>query len=68
MRNVSRAYAVEHDGTICTAGNLDPRVRVLLERLSRINYVIDAHRAAIAMQSKRRAEVQAELEALEAKQ
>jgi hypothetical protein len=67
MRTVSRPYAVER-GNVVPDSEITPRVRALLERLSRINYVIDAHRAAIAMQSKRRAEVQAELEALEAKQ
>lgn len=61
--SLQQPYAVEHDGSVTT--NLHPRVRALLERLSRINYVIDCHRQAIAMQSQRRAEVQAELRALE---
>jgi len=63
MRSVQQSYAVEHDGTVTT--DLSPRVRSLLERLSRLNSVIDMHRQAIAMQSKRRAEVQAELDRLE---
>lgn len=64
--SLQQAYAVERDGNVST--DLEPKIRALLERLSRINYVIDMHRQGIAMQSKRRAEVQAELEALEVRQ
>lgn len=63
MPSLQHGYAVERG---CVSTDLDPKVLALLERLSRINYVIGAHRAAIAMQSRRRAEVQAELERLEA--
>lgn len=61
--SVQHSYAVEHDG--CVTTDLSPRVQALLERLSRINYVIDMHREAIAMQTRRRAEVQAELARIE---
>lgn len=59
------AYAVERDGCVTSNAHLSPRVLALLERMSRITYVIDMHRQAIAMQSTRLAELQAELEAIE---
>lgn len=63
MVTLARAYAVEHDGRVST--DLDPRARAILERMTRVAYVLDCHRQAVAKHSRTLAELRAELEALE---
>ena len=48
------AFVVERDSTVTTMSDIEPRVRAIAERISRINYVIDCHQQGIALQSRRR--------------
>jgi len=64
MQTLSRSYAVERGGNVTT--DLDPRARAILERMARCAYMIDQHRAGIALNSRRLAELRAELQRLEA--
>lgn len=67
MRNVSRAYAVECGGVV-PESELSPAVRAILERMARVAYVLDCHRAAVAKHSRTLAELRSELEALEVRE
>ena len=61
--SLQHAYAVEHDGSVTT--DLSPRVRSLIERIARCGYMIDRHREGIAINQRRIAEAQAELQRIE---
>lgn len=56
-------HAVESDG--CVTHDLDPKVLALLQRIARCGYMIDAHRQGIALNQRRIAEAQAELQRIE---
>lgn len=62
------AYAVARDGRVEAAGDLDPPARAILERMARCAYMIDQHRAGIALNSRRMEELKAELRRLESRQ
>ena len=53
------AYAVERDGNVTT--DLDPRTQAIVERMSRVAYVLDCHRQAVAKHAKDLAELRVEL-------
>ena len=65
MPSIRRTYAVEHDGRVTPESDLSPEARRILERMARCAYMIDQHRQGIALNSKRIAELRAELERLE---
>jgi hypothetical protein len=54
------AYAVERDGNVTT--DLDPRTQAIVEKMSRIAYVLGCHEQAIAKHSRCLAELRAQLE------
>ena len=66
MRTV-HAYAVAGDGAVIPESELTPAARAIIERMSRVAYVLDCHRQAIARHSRTLAELRSELEALEAR-
>ena len=51
------AFVVERDSTVTPMSDIEPRVRAIAERISRINYVIDCHWQGIALQSRRRTDL-----------
>ena len=50
------AYAVERDGNVTT--DLDPRTQVIIEKMSRVVYVLVCHRQAVEKHSRHLAELQ----------
>ena len=64
MATLARAYAVESGGVVPDS-ELSPAARAILERMARVAYVLDCHRAAVAKHSRTLAELRGELEALE---
>lgn len=63
--SLQHVYAVEHDGSVTSRTQMDPRARAIIERMARCVYVIDKHREGIAINSRRLAELQAELDRIE---
>ena len=63
--SLPQPYAVEHDGSITTSDQLIPAVRRILEKMARCSYMISMHREGIALNSRRLAELQAELQRVE---
>ena len=53
------AYAVERDGNVTT--DLDTRTQAIIEKMSRVAYVLDCHQQAIAKHARHLAELRAEL-------
>ena len=58
MRTV-HAYAVERDGNVTT--DLDPKTQAIIERMSRVAYVLDCHQQAVAKHARHLVELRAEL-------
>ena len=50
------AYAVERDGNVTT--DLDPRTQAIIEKMSRVVYVLGCHRQAVEKHSRQLAELQ----------
>jgi hypothetical protein len=50
------AYAVERDGNVTT--DLDPRTQAIIEKMSRVVYVLSCHRQAVEKHSRQLAELQ----------
>jgi len=64
MPMIQRTYAVQH-GSVIPESELTPAARAILERIGRCAYMIRAHRKGIAINSRRIAELQAELQRIE---
>jgi 23S rRNA pseudoU1915 N3-methylase RlmH len=57
-------YAVESDGSITDNANLTKEERRIIEKMARCSYMISMHREGIALNSRRLAELDAELQRL----
>ena len=66
MPSPQHGYAVEN-GSVIPETDLSPQARAVLERMARCCYMIDRHREGIALNSRRLAELRAELERIEAR-
>ena len=64
MRTV-HAYAVERDGNVTT--DLDPRTQAIIEKMSRVAYVLGCHQEAVEKHSRCLAELRTQLTRLEGK-
>ena len=53
------AYVVERDCNVTT--DLDPKTQAIIEKMSRVAYVLDCHRQAVAKHARHLAELRAEL-------
>ena len=53
------AYAVERDGNVTT--DLDPRTQAIIEKMSRVAYVLGCHQQAVEKHSHQLAELQSAL-------
>ena len=60
------AYAVERDGNVTT--DLDPVTQAIVERMSRVAYVLSCHQQAVEKHSRCLAELRTELTRLEGRQ
>ena len=59
------AYAVERDGNVST--DLDARTQAIIERMSRVAYVLSCHRQAVEKHSRQLAELESSLKRLRAR-
>ena len=57
------AYVVERDGNVTT--DLDPKTQVIIEKMSRVAYVLGCHQEAVEKHSRCLADLRAELTQLE---
>ena len=58
-------YAVERDGNVTT--DIDPVTRAIIEKMSRVAYVLGCHQDAVETHSRCLAELRTELTRLEAR-
>ena len=66
-KQIDLSIRVERGGVV-PESDLSPAARAILERMSRVAYVLDQHKLAIARHSRHLAELRGELEALEVRQ
>ena len=52
-------YVVEHDRSVCS--DLDPQTQAIIEKMSRVAYVLGCHRQAVEKHSRQLVELQSAL-------
>ncbi|MCU0973832.1 MAG: hypothetical protein MUF80_07755 [Burkholderiales bacterium] len=63
--SLQQGYAVRRDGCVESERDLDPSVRAILARLTRVAYVADQHRLALVRLSLEAAKLRGDLERIE---